>query len=54
MPIAFEKVTFEKYFDYVIEYPILFACKRKYIKPNGQTFKDFIEGNLQILKKKQS
>ena len=43
MPIAFEKVTFEKYFDHVIDYPILFAIREKnYIEPNGQPFKDFI------------
>ena len=47
MPIAFEKINFEKYFDHVIEYPILFAIKdKKYIEPNGQTFKDFILGNF--------
>ena len=52
MPIAFEKITFEKYFDHVIKYPILFAIdKKKYIKPNGQTFKDFIEGKFKNLKK---
>ena len=52
MPIAFEKITFEKYFDYVIEYPILFAIRGNYIKPNGQTFKDFILGNFSNLKDK--
>jgi len=47
MPIAFEKMTFEKYFDFIINYPILFAVKNKeYIHPNGQTFKDFIEGKF--------
>ena len=47
MPIAFEEVSFEKYFDHVINYPILFATRDKnYIKPNGQTFKDFILGNF--------
>ena len=51
MPIAFEKMTFEKYFDYVVEYPILFAIRDKsYIKPNGQTFKDFILGNFSNIK----
>ena len=51
MPIAFEKINFEKYFDHVIEYPILFAIKdKKYIEPNGQTFKDFILGNFDNLK----
>ncbi len=47
MPITFEKITFEKYFDHVIDYPILFAMRnKKYIKPNGQKFRDFIEGNF--------
>ena len=51
MPIAFEKITFEKYFDYVINYPILFAVRDKnYIKPNGQIFKDFIEGKFKKIK----
>ena len=50
MPIAFEKITFEKYFDHVIEYPILFALRDKYIEPNGQSFKDFILGNFSNLK----
>ena len=31
MPIVFEKLTFEKYFDHVIEYPILFAMRDGYI-----------------------
>jgi glutamate--cysteine ligase len=51
MPIAFENMTFEKYFDHVINYPILFAIRdKKYIKPNGQNFKDFIKGNFTNLK----
>jgi len=51
MPIAFERINFEKYFDHIIEYPILFAIKdKKYIEPNGQTFKDFILGNFDNLK----
>ena len=53
MSIAFEKLTFEKYFDHVIDYPILFAIRnKKYIKPNGQTFKDFIEGKFRNIKDK--
>jgi glutamate--cysteine ligase len=51
MPIAFEKVSFEKYFDHVIEYPILFAIRNKnYIEPNGQPFRDLILGNFSNLK----
>ncbi len=50
MPIAFEKVTFEKYFDYVVKYPVLFIIKdKKYIQPTGQTFQDFIEGKFKNL-----
>lgn len=51
MPIAFENITFEKYFDYIINYPILFAIKdSQYIKPNGQSFKDFINGKFKNFK----
>ena len=51
MPIAFENVNFEKYTDHVINYPILFLKKNgKYYPPNGQTFKDFLNGNLNFLK----
>ncbi len=51
MPIAFENVDFEKYMDLAINYPILFLKKNeKYYSPNGQTFKDFINGNLSFLK----
>ena len=51
MPIAFEKVTFERYIDHAINYPILFLKKNgKYFSPNGQTFKDFLSGNLIFLK----
>ena len=51
MPIAFEKMTFEKYFDHIIDYPILFAIRdNNYIKPNGQTFKDFILGSFSNLR----
>ena len=51
MPIAFEKLNFEKYLDYAINYSLLFVVyKGKYIKPNGQTFKDYMEGNFLPLK----
>ena len=51
MPITFENVNFEKYIDHVINYPILFLKKnRKYYSPNGQTFRDFLNGNLSFLK----
>ncbi len=51
MPITFENVNFEKYIDHAINYPILFLKKEgKYHSPNGQTFKDFLNGNLNFLK----
>ena len=51
MPIAFENVNFEKYIDHVINYPILFLKKNgKYYSPNGQTYGDFLNGNLSFLK----
>jgi len=51
MPITFENLNFEKYLDYVINYSLLFVIKDgKYIKPNGQTFKDFIKGKFLPLK----
>ena len=53
MPIAFEKVNFEKYIDHVINYPILFLKKNEsYHYPNGQTFNDYLHGNLSFLKGK--
>ena len=54
MPIAFEKVNFEKYIDHVINYPILFLKKNEsYHYPNGQTFNDYLHGNLSFLKGKK-
>ena len=51
MPITFENLNFEKYLDYAINYSLLFVMRdEKYIKPNGQTFKDFMEGNFLPLK----
>ncbi len=51
MPITFENVNFEKYIDHALNYPILFLKKNeKYYSPNGQTFKDFLNGNLKFLK----
>ena len=53
MPIVFEKVTFEKYFDHVINYPILFVIRdKKYVKPNGQIFRDFIAGKFRNIRGK--
>ena len=51
MPITFEQVNFEKYVDYAINYPILFLKKdESYHPPNGQTFNDYLNGNLKFLK----
>ena len=51
MPITFENVNFEKYIDHAINYPILFLKRNeKYYSPNGQTFRDFLNGNLSFLK----
>ena len=50
MPISFEDLNFEKYFDYIVNYSLLFVMyEGKYIQPNGQTFKDFMEGKFKPL-----
>ncbi len=54
MPITFDKVNFEKYIDHAINYPILFLKKKgKYYSPNGQTFNDFLNGNLSFFKREK-
>ena len=51
MPITFEDINFEKYLDHAINYSLLFVIHEgKYIKPNGQTFKDFMGGKFEPLK----
>jgi len=51
MPISFESISFEKYIDHVLKYPILFLKKNdRYYTPNGQTFNDYLSGNLNYLK----
>ena len=41
--IFLEKMDFEKYADFIINYPVLFIQKNEnYFNPNGKTFKDFI------------
>jgi len=51
MPITFERINFEKYIDNVLNYPILFLKKNgKYHSPNGQTFNDYLSGNLSFLR----
>ena len=55
MPITFENVNFEKYIDHAINYPILFLKKNeKYYSPNGQTFRDFLNGNLKFFKRRKT
>ena len=46
--IFLEKMDFEKYADFIINYPILFIKKNEnYFNPNGKTFKDFMEGKIE-------
>jgi len=52
--IFLEEMDFEKYVDIAIKMPLLFIIKNeKHLKPNGNTFKDLIEGKISILKNKQ-
>ena len=45
--IFLEKMDFEKYSDFAINYPLLFIFRNEeYINTNGKTFKDFIDGNI--------
>jgi glutamate--cysteine ligase len=44
-------MDFEKYADFIINYPVLFIQKNEnYFNPNGKTFKDFIEGKIEFKK----
>jgi glutamate--cysteine ligase len=46
--IFLEKMDFEKYADFIINYPILFIQKNEnYFNSNGKTFKDFMEGKIE-------
>jgi len=50
MPIVFEEMSFEKYFDYIINYPLLFIIKEEqYQKAENKTFNDFMNGQLSYL-----
>ena len=52
--IFLEKMDFEKYADFIINYPILFIQKNEsYFNSNGKTFKDFMEGKIKQLKNKR-
>jgi glutamate--cysteine ligase len=46
-----EEMNFEKYVDMSINMPLLFVMKNdNHLRPDGKTFKDFMEGKLSILK----
>ena len=51
LPKSFlEDMNFEKYVDMAINMPLLFILKKEnYLKPDGKTFKDFMDGKLSIL-----
>ena len=45
-----EEMDFEKYTDMAINTPLLFIFKNgNYLRPDGKTFKDFMEGKISIL-----
>ena len=45
-----EDMSFEKYADFAINMPLLFIYKNsKHIKSEGKTFKDFLDGNINII-----
>jgi len=52
LPKSFlEDMNFEKYVDMAINMPLLFVFKNdNYLRTEGKTFKDFMEGKLSILK----
>jgi len=56
LPRSFlEDMNFEKYVDMAINMPLLFTYKNgKHLRPEGKTFKDFIEGKLSMLKNEQA
>ena len=52
--IFLEEMDFEKYTDIAINMPLLFILKdTKYVNAMGNTFKDFMEGKIDILKNKK-
>ena len=52
--IFLENMDFEKYVDLAINMPLLFIFKNgNHLRPDGKTFKDFMEGNLSIPNKEQ-
>ena len=55
LPKSFlEEMDFEKYVDMAINTPLLFIFKNSnYLKAEGKTFKEFMEGKLKILQNKK-
>ena len=52
--IFLEDINFEKYVDMAINMPLLFLFKDgNHLRPEGKTFKDFMEGKLSTLKNEQ-
>ena len=50
-----EEMNFEKYVDMSINMPLLFIMENgNHLKPDGKTFKDFMEGKLSIPKNKKA
>ena len=49
--IFLEEMDFEKYADMIIDKPLLFISRSsQHLKAGGKTFKNFIEGNVDIIK----
>ncbi len=52
--VFLEDMDFEKYTDMAINMPLLFVLKNsEHLKTEGKTFKDFMEGKLEILNNKK-
>ena len=52
--IFLEDMNFEKYVDMSLGTPLLFVMQNdKYLSANGKTFKDFMDGNIQLIKNKK-
>ena len=50
LPFVFEKnFGFERYVDYMLDVPMYFVYREKYIDVSGQSFRDFMAGNLSAL-----
>ena len=56
LPRSFlEDINFEKYVDIAINMPLLFVLKNgKHLRPEGKTFKDFMEGKLTTRKNEEA